>query len=265
MAVHDWFKRPGGRAARPRWPARAVHTRRKARTRSTGASVVESRVSAMTRTPCVGRQVGRDGVVPARGKDVHERREHEEDRRRTRDPAGGVSDDRAECQAEQGDHGQVERGADHGARDARMRSSEWRRAAERIDWLAKKAISAGGSISTNVTTREHDAPCAQSTGSRFGTAAREARIIPVEYSPVITSTPRTPIASWATCDADERRVERVEVRAILRAALRSSARDHRRSQDRERRSSAATRRPATRPSSAASTASSIPSGSRVAA
>ena len=39
---------------------------------------------------------------------------------------------------------------------------------------------------------------AQSTGSRFGAAVIEARIIPVEYSPEITSTPRTPIASWAS-------------------------------------------------------------------
>ena len=39
---------------------------------------------------------------------------------------------------------------------------------------------------------------AQSTGSRFGTALKLARIIPVEYSPVITRTPSTAIASWET-------------------------------------------------------------------
>ena len=39
---------------------------------------------------------------------------------------------------------------------------------------------------------------AHSTGSRFGTALKLARIIPVEYSPVITSTPRTAIASCET-------------------------------------------------------------------
>jgi hypothetical protein len=32
----------------------------------------------------------------------------------------------------------------------------------------------------------------------LGTAENVARIIPVEYSPVITRTPRTPIASCAT-------------------------------------------------------------------
>ena len=36
---------------------------------------------------------------------------------------------------------------------------------------------------------------AHKTGSRFGTAVKLALIIPVEYSPVITSTPRTAIAS----------------------------------------------------------------------
>ena len=36
---------------------------------------------------------------------------------------------------------------------------------------------------------------AHSTGSRFGTALKLARIIPVEYSPVMMSTPSTAIAS----------------------------------------------------------------------
>ena len=35
------------------------------------------------------------------------------------------------------------------------------------------------------------------TGSRRGTAIRLERIMPVEYSPVMTSTPSTPIASCA--------------------------------------------------------------------
>jgi hypothetical protein len=38
---------------------------------------------------------------------------------------------------------------------------------------------------------------AHRTGSRFGTAARVERIIPVEYSPLITRTPSAPRASWA--------------------------------------------------------------------
>src|ERR1700691_3439321 len=38
---------------------------------------------------------------------------------------------------------------------------------------------------------------AHSTGSRAGTTARVARIIPVPYSPLNASTPTTPITSWA--------------------------------------------------------------------
>jgi hypothetical protein len=38
---------------------------------------------------------------------------------------------------------------------------------------------------------------AQSTGSRRGTAPNVARTIPVAYSPLMTSTPRTPNASCA--------------------------------------------------------------------
>ena len=37
-----------------------------------------------------------------------------------------------------------------------------------------------------------------STGSRRGTAARLTRIVPVAYSPVTSSTPRTPMASCAS-------------------------------------------------------------------
>ena len=37
---------------------------------------------------------------------------------------------------------------------------------------------------------------AQRTGRRLGTAPNEARIMPVEYSPVMIRTPSTPIASW---------------------------------------------------------------------
>src|SRR6185437_16887509 len=68
----------------------------------------------------------------------------------------------------------------------------WR---ERIAWLAKKAINTGPTINSKVTSPK-TAVLAHSTGRRFGTAAKLARIIPVEYSPVITSTPSTAIASW---------------------------------------------------------------------
>ncbi len=66
----------------------------------------------------------------------------------------------------------------------------------RIAWATKNATRALASISTNVT-EANTAIFAHSTGSRRGTAIRLERIIPVEYSPLITSTPSTPIASWA--------------------------------------------------------------------
>src|SRR5487761_1053118 len=75
----------------------------------------------------------------------------------------------------------------------------------RIDWLTQKAISTDGSMSTNETTAK-TLIFAQSTGSRFGTAVKLARIIPVAHSPVMTRTPSTPIASC----------ERMPVGALVR-------------------------------------------------
>jgi len=72
-----------------------------------------------------------------------------------------------------------------------------RRLIPTIAWLAKNAIRTDGSISRNATTANTPV-LAQSTGRRFGTAVKLARIIPVEYSPVITSTPRTAMASCET-------------------------------------------------------------------
>ena len=86
----------------------------------------------------------------------------------------------------------------------------------RIAWLAKNASSTDGSISANVTVAKTTI-FAQSTGSRFGTAPSEARIIPVEYSPLITSTPSTPIASCERFDAGERDVERMAVEPLAEA------------------------------------------------
>ena len=67
---------------------------------------------------------------------------------------------------------------------------------ERIDCETRKAISTAGVIRISVVSPKTTA-LPQSTGRRRGTAVIEARIIPVEYSAVITSTPSTPIASWA--------------------------------------------------------------------
>jgi hypothetical protein len=48
-----------------------------------------------------------------------------------------------------------------------------------------------------VVTAARTSAFAQSAGSRFGTAVSVERIIPVEYSPVMMSTPRTATTSFA--------------------------------------------------------------------
>ena len=63
-------------------------------------------------------------------------------------------------------------------------------------WPMPNAMKLLASMVAN-TAPAHTASLAQSIGSRAGTTAREARIIPVLYSPLITRTPRTPMDSWA--------------------------------------------------------------------
>lgn len=58
---------------------------------------------------------------------------------------------------------------------------------------AAKLAPAPTATLTAKSTRDFDA----SSIPRWGTAARVARIMPVPYSVVITSTPRTPIPNWA--------------------------------------------------------------------
>ena len=67
---------------------------------------------------------------------------------------------------------------------------------------------------TASATTPSTAAFAASTSGRFGIAASVARIIPEEYSPVIMSTPRTPISS---------RPREIPARALLvRSAAASS-------------------------------------------
>ena len=75
------------------------------------------------------------------------------------------------------------------------------------------------SISTNVTAAKTPS-FAASTGSRRGTAIRLERIIPVEYSPLITSTPEDAdreLREVVAADADVDRVERARSPAPSRA------------------------------------------------
>src|ERR1700722_16287836 len=61
---------------------------------------------------------------------------------------------------------------------------------------AKKSTSAHSRV-TGSTRPTSTITLAHSTGSRDGTAASVARIIPVPYSPLNASTPTTPTTSWA--------------------------------------------------------------------
>ena len=54
---------------------------------------------------------------------------------------------------------------------------------------------------------------AHSTGSRDGTTARVARIIPVPYSPLKDSTPTTPRTSWA--NSTPNRADDIPIAAVL--------------------------------------------------
>ena len=70
----------------------------------------------------------------------------------------------------------------------------------RADWIAvatKKSATAASMV-TGSTRAASTASFAHSTGSLDGTTASEARIIPVPYSLLNTSTPSTPSTSWAT-------------------------------------------------------------------
>ena len=69
-------------------------------------------------------------------------------------------------------------------------------------------------------TSPNTAALDQSTGSRRGTAASVERIMPVEYSPAVTSTPSTPSANCAKLVPNSDRLTAVgvgEVRVQLPA------------------------------------------------
>ena len=65
-----------------------------------------------------------------------------------------------------------------------------------IACTTKNDTAAEININTNVTA-EKTPILAHSTGSRFGTAMKLDRIMPVEYSEVMIMTPSTPIAASA--------------------------------------------------------------------
>jgi hypothetical protein len=68
-------------------------------------------------------------------------------------------------------------------------------------WPARKAIKLA-TVPTAKAAAPRTPALAMMTKCRCGAAAKVERIIPVEYSVVITRTPRTPMASWASSTPD---------------------------------------------------------------
>ena len=67
---------------------------------------------------------------------------------------------------------------------------------------------------------------AHRTGSRLGTAAIVARIIPVEYSPLMTNTPEDSDGELGGLDAGEVHLERMELLSVVQAHVRPVVRDN---------------------------------------
>ena len=59
---------------------------------------------------------------------------------------------------------------------------------------------------TTRATPPNTAALVASTNGRLGTAASVARMVPVEYSEVMISTPRTPMAIWPRANPDRLRL-----------------------------------------------------------
>src|SRR6266567_3439795 len=88
-------------------------------------------------------------------------------------------------------------------------------------WPAKNATNEDTSPTTNATA-VNTAAFAHTTGSRFGAADMLARIMPVLYSPVTSSTPSTPMMSWAS--SKPRRLVPVGSKTNFRASRNSGQR-----------------------------------------
>ena len=140
-------------------------------------------------------QVGVEVRAPAARQQPGEDRQHEDHADHRGDRAGGVPDQRADGQREHAEHGEVEAGTDDGAGHAGVAERHRRRG--RAGWPSRPRTSRRPrSRSRTSSSTANTIALAASTGIRRGTASSEARITPVEYSLVMTSTPRTQMASW---------------------------------------------------------------------
>ena len=198
------FTRRGAAAARRPGRSAPRRTRRGRRIRPTGLADARPAGWPHSAPPGAGGQIARHG-----GDAVRQVRSRRPARR-------GTAPANAEMQAavfleqtaqghadDSGDH-QVPRRAGHGPQHSRIRQRDRGTAPGRLDSRRPREI---GQLrpawSPAAPGRPGTASFAHSTGSLDGTTASEARIIPVPYSLLNTSTPSTPSTSWATRMPDE--------------------------------------------------------------
>ena len=79
----------------------------------------------------------------------------------------------------------------------RVGQRDRRTAASGVQGRRREEVGDRGQELTGSTSPASTTSFAHSTGSRDGTTASVARIIPVAYSPLNASTPSTPSTSWA--------------------------------------------------------------------
>ena len=126
--------------------------------------------------------------------------QHEHHAGERRDAAGGVAHERAEREPEEPDEREEERAPDDGAQHVRARRSSSARGAACQDRLRdeeREQRRGQHQRERRRPSRRRPSPTARAGGA--GRPRSVERIMPVEYSPVITSTPSTPIASCAMC------------------------------------------------------------------
>ena len=134
------------------------------------------------------------------GRIARDARQDEHDPGEGRDAARGVAHERRRGR------GRAGRSPSGTARRRRRRaatcgstsvvSTWWLR---RIGCETRNAMNAAASIEHERDRREHAAPSPTAPAAGAGRRRRSSGSGPVEYSPVITSTPSTPIASCARC------------------------------------------------------------------
>src|SRR6478752_5757081 len=144
----------------------------------------------------VGRQVRREVVRQRGGQQLGQRWDHEEHRNEGGDRGGCVPEQRPQRDGRQAGHGQIQRRTQDRTQRDRVGQGSVQVLPAQQRLATKNDVKLAASMVTN-TVPANTASLPHNIGSRLGTTVNDERIIPVLYSPVISSTPRTPTASWA--------------------------------------------------------------------